>query len=83
MRHGGVRTFQATGQTSSGAGAAAVGIQASNDGEYWIDLGTITLTLEAATTTDGFASSAAWKLIRANVSSISGTGAAVTVIAGG
>lgn len=73
------RTFQATGQTSAGVGAVAVDIEASNDGTNFLLIATISLTLGTVTTTDGFASDAPWKVIRARVTSISGTDAAVTV----
>jgi hypothetical protein len=73
------RTFQATGATTAGAGAAQVAILASNDGVGWITLGTINLTLGTTPVTDGIASSAAWKSVKAQLVSISGTGAAVTV----
>src|SRR3972149_3373366 len=69
------RTFQASGSTSAGVGAAAVKIQVSNDNVNWILIGTISLTLGVAVTTDGFASDAAWRYVRANVDSISGTDA--------
>ena len=72
-------TFQAAGATSAGSGAATVKIQVSNDGMNWIDLGTITLTLSSTSSSDGFAAFAAWAYVRANVTAISGTNAAVTV----
>jgi hypothetical protein len=77
------RTFQATGATGSGAGAATVTIEVSDvdvpTANDWIVLGTITLTLGTTSTTDGFASTAAWRKTRANVTAISGTGATVHV----
>lgn len=73
------RTFQATGQTSAGAGSAVIKVQVSNDRTNWIDIGTVTLTLSATTSTDGFASDAAWRYVRGNVDSISGTDATVTL----
>lgn len=76
------RTFQATGFTTNGAGAATIKVQVSNDNSNWIDLATITLTLSTTVATDGFASSAAWAFVRGNVTAISGTGAAVTLIMG-
>lgn len=76
------RTFQAVGSTSSGTGAATVTVEGSNDGRNWILIGTISLTLGTAETTDGFASNAAWEFVRGNVTSISGTGAKVSLIAG-
>lgn len=76
------RTFQASGSTTSGSGAATIKIQVSNDEITWLDLGTITLTLGVAATGDGFASDAPWNYARANVTAISGTGASVNVSMG-
>jgi hypothetical protein len=42
-------------------------------------MGTITLVLGTAVTSDGFAAANTWEYYRANVSAISGTGASVTV----
>jgi len=77
-------TFQAYGTTTAGAGAAVVLIQGSNinDANSFITLGTITLTLGTTLSADGFATSAAWKYVRASVSSISGTNASVNVLMG-
>lgn len=81
------RVFQATGQTSSGAGSATVAVQGSLveaptvDGD-WVDLGTITLTLSATRVGDGFVTDAPWLWLRGNATAISGTGAAVTLYAG-
>lgn len=72
-------TFQATGTTSTGDGDATIKIQVSNDNSNWIDLGTISLTLSTSAATDGFAALAPWAYVRANVTAISGTNAAVTV----
>lgn len=74
------RTFQAFGNTTSGAGSATVLVEASNDNTNWITIATITLTLGTAVTTDGASSIAAWKYIRGRVSAISGTGAKVSLI---
>ena len=73
------RTFQATGFTTAGAGAVAVSVQGSLDGANFITIGTISLVLGVAVVTDGFASDAPWRYIRALVTSISGTNAQVTV----
>lgn len=73
------QAFQALGTTSSGAGAASIKIQGSLDNSNWIDLGTITLTLATTSSSDGFGIDVPWRYVRANVSSISGTGASVTV----
>lgn len=75
-------TFQASGATTNGAGAATIVIQVSNDGSNWLTLGTISLTLSTTSSSDGFAADAPWAYIRANITALSGTGAAVTVIMG-
>ena len=77
------RTFELVGQTSAGAGAASVDVEVSNDGVNWINLANISLTLSTTTSSDGTASSAAWRFVRGNVASISGTGASVDLIMGG
>lgn len=77
-----VRSFQAVGTTSSGGGAASIDIEVSNDGANWLVAGSISLTLSTTASTDGFVMDAAWRLVRANVKSISGTGASVTVTMG-
>lgn len=82
-----IRTFQATGTTSAGAGAATVKIQGSNvptpavDGD-WVDLATIALTLATTKSGDGFVSNAPWLHVRANITAISGTDATVNVYMG-
>lgn len=83
------RTFQGMGTTSSGAGSASIVIEASDkaipvdssNGD-WTTLGTITLTLGTTQTNDGFVSYASWRWVRARVSAISGTGAAVNAYLG-
>jgi len=78
------RTYHAFGTTSAGAGAATIVIEVSNietpatDAD-WILMGTITLTLGTTQTSDGFASHAAWRNVRARVTAISGTTATVSV----
>jgi len=77
------KTFQAKGSTTAGAGAATIVIEVTNDTAWpWITLGTITLTLGTAATSDGLAMLAGWKYVRARLSAISGTGAAVSVAVG-
>jgi hypothetical protein len=76
------RVFKAKGATSSGTGAATVVIQASLTGDEWLTVGTITLSLATASSADGFACDAAWPLYRANMTAVSGTGAAVTALMG-
>jgi hypothetical protein len=79
-------TYQAFGVTSSGAGSATVTVEGSNDGTHWVPLGTISLTFNASGTTDGdngFAvATAPWYWVRGKVASLTGTGAAVTLIRG-
>lgn len=78
-------TFQASGVTSAGTGTAVVDIEVSNDGSNWITMGTISLTLGTTETSDGFASQASWKNVRATIPTggITGTDASVTVTMGG
>lgn len=71
---------EAYGTTTSGAGATSVTIEVSNNNSTWQTAGTITLTLGTTQTSDGFVMDAPWLYVRANVASISGTGAEVTVI---
>lgn len=78
------KTFMASGATTSGAGAATVNIEVRNAAsEPWIVAGTITLTLSSTPVADGFVMAAPWGQVRANMTAISGTGAAVTVTMGG
>ena len=76
------RTFQAVGATSAGAGSAIVDIQGSLDGVNWITIATITLVLAVTVATDGFASDAAWRYVRANCTTLTGTNASVQVYMG-
>jgi hypothetical protein len=75
-------TYQAT-VSGTGAVSATVVIEASNDNANAIatPLGTIVLS-GTTITSDGFASSAPWKYVRARVSAISGTGATINVNTG-
>lgn len=83
QRATGLTSVFAYGTTSSGAGAATINIEVSNDGTYWVVAGTISLvlatTVTTGTNTDGFNINAAWPYVRGNVTAISGTDAAVTV----
>lgn len=76
-------TFQAT-VSGTGAVTATVTIEYSNDGTNVIGTVGGTITLSGTTSaTDGFTSqNAPWKFVRANVTSISGTGATVQVYMG-
>lgn len=74
------RTFEAYGLTGSGSGAATILIEVRNSEDAtWKTMATISLTLGTTTTGDGFASSAAWRYVRARVSALTGTGASVHV----
>lgn len=81
------KTFQARGKTTAGAGAATIIIEASdfdNPGTGdWVTLGTITLTLSATNSSDGFTSDGPWKYVRARISAISGTNAAIDAVVAG
>ena len=80
------RTFQASGFTTAGAGASTIIIEVSNldppGANDWVVAGTITLTLGTTPTSDGFVTDAPWTFVRARVSAISGTNAAVSVVMG-
>jgi hypothetical protein len=80
-------TFQAI-VTGTGAVTATVSIQITNDDDgtspiNWCStaLGTITLT-GTTSASDGFATMAAWRYVRANVTAITGTGATLEVLMG-
>ena len=66
-----LRSFQAT---LVGGGTATVVVQGSLDGTGWVDLATITLA--AATPSDGFAAEVPWKWVRSNITAIA-TGSVV------
>jgi hypothetical protein len=79
----GVKTYQAWGTTTAGAGAATIKIQGSaNEGATWDDLGTITLTLGTSATSDGFTSDDRYTVVRGNVTAISGADASVNLAMG-
>lgn len=79
----GTKTFQAHGVTSAGAGAATIAVQGTVDGTVWDTIGTISLTLSTTASGEGFTSADAYSAFRANVTEISGTGAAVTLVVNG
>ena len=72
-------TYQAT-MGVAGTPTATVDIEVSNDGVTWIVMGGISLS--GVSDTDGFASTAAWKYTRSNVTAL-GAGADVTITMGG
>lgn len=77
---GGRVAVESHGTTTSGSGATSVTIEVSNNNATWQTAGTIGLTLGTTQTSDGFVMDAPWLYVRANVASISGTGASVSVI---
>ena len=83
-------SFQITGTTSSGAGAAVVVIEVTAKesptltagSTDWLTAGTATLTLSTTSAAEGFNIDANWRWVRWRVASISGTGAAINVYMG-
>lgn len=77
------RTFSAYGSVASGSGSLVVVIEVRNDEiSPYMTMATISLTLGTALVADGFVSSAAWKYVRARITTLSGTGASVQVDCG-
>ena len=76
---GGRSTFQAF-LSNTTTPTALVNIEVSNNDVAWEILGT--LTLSGANDSDGLSADAPWAFVRANVTSISGTSAAVTLLWG-
>lgn len=76
------RTYQAIGNTTAGAGASTIDIEVSNDGTNYVVVDTLSLTLATTVSSDSFESDKAWKYVRGNVKTISGTGAKVSLILG-
>ena len=75
-------TLQAT-VVGTGAVAATVVFDCSNDGTNWCSTALGTVTLSGTTSaSDGFTTDAPWKYVRARVTAISGTGATVTALRG-
>ena len=72
----GSNSYQAT-VTGTGAVSATVAVEVSNDGQNWLNIGTITLS-GTDSGSDGFAVGFGCKynFSRGNVTAISGTGAA-------
>ena len=82
-------SFQAFLTGTTGALSATCEIEVSNDGVHFVNAATITLSVAAWSTsadddTDGFFASEirSWAYVRARVSAISGTGAAVSAFMG-
>lgn len=76
------KTLQLIGKTTSGAGAATVIVEVTNDPlkAVWLPIGSLQLTLSTTASSEGFAVNSKWDYIRGNVSSISGTGAILSLI---
>lgn len=75
----GKRTMQAKGITSSGAGAATILVEVTNDLNFpWETQATLTLTLGTTVTSDSVSVEATFKYQRIRISAISGTGATVS-----
>tara|TARA_R110000868_G_scaffold199222_2_gene445852 strand:- start:245 stop:559 length:315 start_codon:yes stop_codon:yes gene_type:complete len=72
------RSFQAVGVMSSSTGTASVVIEVSNDGVNYVTLGTITLALTSAPSSDAFFVYTIYEFYRARVTQIT-TNATVTV----
>jgi hypothetical protein len=76
------KTYQANGATTSGTGSSSINVEGSLNGTNWDVIGTITLTLGTASTSDSFTSTDAFDFVRGNVTAISGTGASVNLSMG-
>lgn len=70
--------FQAT-VVGTGAVTATVKVQVSLNGTHWLDLATITLS-GTTSASDGVVAEGPWSQIRGNVTAVSGTSAAVTLL---
>lgn len=76
------RTFQAKLTTSSGNGSGTVIIEVSNDNVGFVTAGTIVFASAACPQNDGFSSVTPWRYVRARLTAIAGTDAALTVTMG-
>lgn len=76
------KVFHIHGTTSAGAGSAECDILASNDGIAYATLDTLSLTLGTTRTHDTYANTAAWKYIKANLKTLTGTDAEVSMAMG-
>lgn len=76
------RTFQAF-VDGTGAVTATVQVEVSNDNIHWCETEAGEIELAGtSTSSDGFTIDAPWRFARGNVTAISGTGAAVTLLMG-
>lgn len=74
------QSFQAA-VVGTGTVTATVAISGSNDGTYWVTIGTITLS-GTTSASDGFTTTGGWFYYRAVSTNVTGTGAALTVTKG-
>ncbi len=77
---GGNMAISVIGKTTSGSGSLVVLIEVTNspdpvDENDWITAGSVSLALSTTRQKDGFNTVAPWKKWRANITTISGTGA--------
>ena len=80
--NGHYKTFHAYGKVSASTGSAAIDILASNDGVEFTTIDTLSLTLGTSVTHDTFENSFGWKFIKANLKTLTGTDAEVTLTMG-
>lgn len=78
---GSAATFQVT-VKGTGAVSATVVIEGSNDGEFFLELATVTIS-GTNSASDGFAATAPWDAVRARVTAVAGAGAEVSAFMGG
>ena len=74
------RSFQAFGNTSAGVGASTIDIEVSNDNVNYTSVTTLSLTLGVAVTSAVYTMENAYKHVRGNVKTISGTDATVSLV---
>jgi hypothetical protein len=74
----GLRTFGSTLTCTSGNCTATVLFEVSMDKVAWVTMATTTYSSAASPQADGFVSDSTWPYVRASVTAISGTGAAVS-----
>jgi hypothetical protein len=75
-----IKAFHAFGSTTAGAGATTINIEVSNDGTNFYIVDVLSITLGTTVASDTFENYGPWKYVRANVATLTGTGAKVTVI---
>jgi hypothetical protein len=77
------KTYQVASQTSSGAGSTVVNIEGSNNPNGpWDVIGTVTLTTGTTAISGSFTSLDSYAWVRANATTLTGTGAQYTATMG-